>query len=63
MLTGDSGGETTHLARCQAPLKRMLKKTRDHWWDGYSLALTNGVIVGNSPPASEGDGLAAELKN
>jgi hypothetical protein len=40
-----------------------LKKTRDHWWDGYSPALTNGVIVENYPPAPEGDRLAAELKS
>jgi hypothetical protein len=40
-----------------------LNKTRDPWWDAYSLALTNGVIVENYPPAPEGDRLAAELKS
>jgi hypothetical protein len=47
----------------QSPMTTTLKKTRDHWWDGYSLALTNGVIVENFPPSPEGDRLAAELRN
>jgi hypothetical protein len=32
------------------------------WWDGYSLALTNGVIVENYPPFPQGETLVPELE-
>jgi hypothetical protein len=32
------------------------------WWDGYSLALTNGVIVENYPPSPQGERLVPELE-
>jgi hypothetical protein len=40
-----------------------IEEAPDHWWDGYSLALTNGQIVETYSPAPERDRLAVELKN
>jgi hypothetical protein len=40
----------------------MARESKLAWWDGYSLALTNGVIVENCPPSPEGDRLAVEWK-
>jgi hypothetical protein len=58
-----SGVGKSQWAAEASPMTTTLKKTRDHWWERYSLALTNGVIIENYPPAPEGDRLPAELKD
>jgi hypothetical protein len=62
-IWGVPGVGKSQWAAEQSPRTTTLKKTRDHWWDGYSLLLTNGVIVENYPPAPEGERLAQELEN
>jgi hypothetical protein len=36
-------------------------KNSDIWREGYSLALTGGLIIENYPAAPAGDGLAEEI--
>jgi hypothetical protein len=62
-IWGEAGVGKSRWAADQSPMTTTLKKTHDHWWDGYSLALTSGVIVENYPPAPDGDRLAAEVKH
>jgi hypothetical protein len=62
-ICGAPGVGKSQWAAEQSPMTTTLKKTRDDWWDGDSLALINGGIVENYPPSPEGDRLAAELKN
>jgi hypothetical protein len=54
-------GKST-LAQAQSPITSTLRKNCDLWWDGYSLVLTNGVIVENYPAAPLGDRMAEELE-
>jgi hypothetical protein len=60
-LWGVSGVGKSWLAQEQSPMTTTLRKSCDGWWDGYSLALTNGVIVENYPPSPQGERLASEL--
>jgi hypothetical protein len=50
------------LARQQSRTGTTLWKNCDIWWDGYSLALTGGVIVENYQAAPVGDQLVQELE-
>jgi hypothetical protein len=39
------------MPAAQSPMTTTLKKTRGNWWGGYSMALTNGVLVEHYPLA------------
>jgi hypothetical protein len=61
-LWGAPGVGKSELAQAQSPITTTLRKNCDVWWDGYSLALTNGVIVENCPPIPQGERLVPELE-
>jgi hypothetical protein len=53
--------ELALLARQESALGSTLMKNSDLWLDGYSLALTGGVIIENYPAAPAGNALAEEM--
>jgi Ras-related C3 botulinum toxin substrate 1 len=52
----------SRFAAQQSPVRSTLRKNCDAIWDGYSLAMTDHVIVENFPAAPEGDQLVSELE-
>jgi hypothetical protein len=61
-IWGVPGIGKSWLARQQNGTGTTLWKNCDIWWDGYSLALTGGVIVENSRAVPVGDQLVQELE-